>query len=163
MKEIYYKISEVAEMLDIEQHTLRYLENSLGLRIKRNERGDRLYSEADVDTLRLIMKLREKGLNTTAIKMALENIEQTDTAEVAIRGEALPVSELANIGLRIIEQNEELLQQNKKLEQRIVRLEEKVEKRNHEREEKIDKFLQLWKNEQEGKGRASWLFWLRGK
>ncbi|HRX22430.1 MAG TPA: MerR family transcriptional regulator, partial [Syntrophomonadaceae bacterium] len=85
MKEIYYKISEVAEILAIEQHTLRYLENSLGLRIKRNERGDRLYSETDLETLRLIIKLKEKGLNTTAIKMALENTEQSNVTEVAVR------------------------------------------------------------------------------
>ncbi|NLB52847.1 MAG: MerR family transcriptional regulator [Syntrophomonadaceae bacterium] len=163
MKEIYYKISDVADILSIEQHTLRYLENSLGLRIKRNERGDRLYSEADLDTLRLIIKLKEKGLNTTAIKMALENSEQNDATEIAVRNEGFPVSELVNIGSRIMEQNEELLLQNKKLEQRIARLEEKIDKRNQEREEKIDKFLQLWKNEQEEKGKSSWLSWLRGK
>jgi DNA-binding transcriptional MerR regulator len=163
MKEIYYKISEVAEILAIEQHTLRYLENSLGLRIKRNERGDRLYSETDLETLRLIIKLKEKGLNTTAIKMALENTEQSNVTEVAVRNEGMPVSELANIGAKIIEQNEELLEQNKKLEQRIAKLEEKIDKRNQEREEKIDQFLQLWKNEQEEKGKPSLLSWLRGK
>jgi DNA-binding transcriptional MerR regulator len=70
MKEIFYKIGEVSEMLKIEQHTLRYLESTLRLKIKRDERGDRLYSEKDVDTLRLVLQLKEKGLNTTAIKMA---------------------------------------------------------------------------------------------
>lgn len=163
MKEIYYKISEVAEILSIEQHTLRYLENSLGLRIKRSERGDRLYSETDLDTLRLIIKLKEKGLNTTAIKMALENTEQSDVTEVAVRNEGIPVGELVSLGSRIIEQNEELLEQNKKLEQRIARLEEKIDKRNQAREEKIDEFLQLWKNEQEDKGKSTWFSWLRGK
>ncbi|HNX27924.1 MAG TPA: MerR family transcriptional regulator [Syntrophomonadaceae bacterium] len=163
MKEIYYKISEAAEILSIEQHTLRYLENSLGLRINRNDRGDRLYSEADLDTLKLIIKLKEKGLNTTAIKMALENTEQNDVTEVAVRNEGIPVVELVNIGAKIIELNEELLLQNKKLEQRITKLEEKIDKRNQEREEKIDKFLQLWKNEQEDKGKPSWFSWLRGK
>lgn len=163
MKEIYYKISEVAEILAIEQHTLRYLENSLGLRIKRNERGDRLYSETDLDTLKLIIKLKEKGLNTTAIKMALESAEQNDVTEVAVRNEGTSVSELVNIGAIIIEQNAELLEQNKKLEQRIAKLEEKIDKRNQEREEKIDQFLQLWKNEQEDKGKPAWFSWLRGK
>ncbi len=52
----------MAEILSIEQHTLRYLENSLKLRIKRNERGDRLYTESDIDTLKLVMMLKEKGL-----------------------------------------------------------------------------------------------------
>ena len=38
MEERFYKIGEVAEMLEIEQHTLRYLENSLKLKIKRSDR-----------------------------------------------------------------------------------------------------------------------------
>ena len=38
MKEIFYKIGEVSEMLKIEQHTLRYLESTLRLKIKRDER-----------------------------------------------------------------------------------------------------------------------------
>lgn len=163
MQEIYYKISEAAEILSIEQHTLRYLENTLGLRIKRNDRGDRLYTDADLDTLRLIIKLKEKGLNTTAIKLALENTEQSEVTEVAVRNETVPLGELAEIGAKIIEQTEVLLEHNKKLEQRIARLEDKIDKRNQEREEKIDKFLQLWKNEQEDKGRSSWFSWLRGK
>ncbi|HRX21117.1 MAG TPA: hypothetical protein P5273_05290, partial [Syntrophomonadaceae bacterium] len=95
--------------------------------------------------------------------MALENTEQSNVTEVAVRNEGMPVSELANIGAKIIEQNEELLEQNKKLEQRIAKLEEKIDKRNQEREEKIDQFLQLWKNEQEEKGKPSLLSWLRGK
>ncbi|HCF49087.1 MAG TPA: hypothetical protein DER60_02315, partial [Syntrophomonas sp.] len=33
--ERFYKIGEVAELLNIEQHTLRYLENSLKIKIKR--------------------------------------------------------------------------------------------------------------------------------
>jgi len=78
MKERFYKIGEVSEMLNIEQHTLRYLENSLKLKIKRDERGDRLYTDSDIDTLRLVLKLKEKGLNTTAIRLALENTEQEE-------------------------------------------------------------------------------------
>ena len=76
MKEPIYKIGEVSEMLAIEQHTLRYLENSLKIRIRRDERGDRLYTDSDIDTLRLVLKLKEKGLNTTAIRLALENTEE---------------------------------------------------------------------------------------
>ncbi|MDD4549818.1 MAG: hypothetical protein PHT79_08695, partial [Syntrophomonadaceae bacterium] len=58
-------------------------------------------------------------------------------------------------------QNDELLQQNKKLEQRLDNLERKIEHRNTEREKKIDEFLNLWKTEQSKN--KSWLSRLRNK
>ncbi|MGI6412713.1 MAG: MerR family transcriptional regulator [Syntrophomonadaceae bacterium] len=163
MEERFYKISEVAEMLHTEQHTLRYLENTLKLKIKRNERGDRLYTESDIETLKLVMKLKEKGLNTTAIKMALENTEETETSLSPKPGSAsVDIYEVVSIARRIVEQNEMLLEQNKNMEQRLEKLEQKIENRNLERERKIDEFLKLWKAEQESRGK-SWLAKLRGK
>jgi DNA-binding transcriptional MerR regulator len=164
VNERFYKISEVAEILNIEQHTLRYLENSLKLRIKRNDRGDRLYSESDLDTLKLVLKLKDKGLNTTAIRLALENSEEVDENELvpASKSNSAELVEIVSAARRIVEQNEELLEQNRRLEERMQRLEKKVESRNLEREKKIDEFLELWRNEQQ-EGRKSWLSRLRGK
>lgn len=164
MQERYYKIGEVSELLGIEQYTLRYLENNLKLKINRDERGDRLYSETDLDTLRLVMKLREKGLNTTAIKMALENSqEESEEAETKpVPRQETGLVEMMSVAQKIVEQNEQLLEQTRSMQQRIDRLEQKVDRRNEERERKIDEFLKLWKAEQEGKGKS--LFsWLRGK
>ena len=165
MSERFLKIGEIAEILAIEQHTLRYLENSLKLKIKRDERGDRQYSESDLETLKLVIKLKDKGLNTTAIKMALENVEQTEeTAVTPIkeRPSGLELPELISIAQHIVEQNDEMLANNKILEERLKKLEEKVERRNMEREKQVEEFLTLWRNEQEGKGR-SWLSRLVGK
>lgn len=165
MNERFYKIGEVSEMLGIEQHTLRYLENSLKLRIKRDERGDRQYTESDLETLKLVMQLKEKGLNTTAIKMALENVEQTEeTAIKKVNDNNMSISlpELLSIASQIVEQNNQVLNNTKILEERIKQLEEKIEKRNIEREKKIDEFLTLWRNEQEGKNK-SWFSRLVGK
>ena len=163
--ERFYKIGEVAEMLGIEQHTLRYLENSLKIKIKRDERGDRMYSEADLDTLRLVLKLKEKGLNTTAIKLALETAQDSENSQelalVSVQAEN-QLKEMVSIARRIIEQNDELMRQNRRLEERMASLEKKIQERNLEREKKIDEFLNLWKADQESKGR-SWLSWLRGK
>lgn len=163
MDERFYKIGEVAEILEIEQHTLRYLENSLKLKIKRNERGDRLYTDSDLDTFRLVLQLKTKGLNTTAIKLALENTEESAETSVAPSnaGSALELVEMVSLARQIREQNTELLQQNHRLEQRLEKLEYKVDQRNQERERKIDEFLNLWKADQEG--RKSWLSRLRGK
>ncbi|HWP97115.1 MAG TPA: MerR family transcriptional regulator [Syntrophomonadaceae bacterium] len=165
MADQFYKISEVADLLGIEQHTLRYLENALKLKIQRNERSDRLYSESDLDTLRLILALKAKGLNTTAIKLALENSEeQMETGLQASPrgGTGKEAVEILSLSHRILEQNEELLKYNRNLQERVERLEKKIDQRNQDREKKIDEFLQLWKAEQQGKGKT-WLSWLRGK
>jgi len=163
LNERFYKIGEVAEILEIEQHTLRYLENSLKLKIKRNERGERLYTESDLDTLRLVLQLKNKGLNTTAIRLALENSEESKETSVAPSNAqgALELVEMVSLTREIREQNLELLEQNRRLEQRLENLEKKLEQRNEERERKIDEFLKLWKAEQEG--RKSWFSRLRGK
>jgi len=165
MNEIHYKIGEVAEMLGIEQHTLRYLEHTLRLKIKRDERSDRLYTEADLDTLRLIMKLKnEKGLNTTAIRMALGNIEESHETAVDHQqaGININIIELAESIRRIVEQNDEVLNQNKILNQKIDDLENKIKKRDEKREERIDELIKIWRKEQEDKNK-SWLSKLTGK
>ncbi len=166
MKEIYYKIGDVADMLGIEQYTLRYLENSLKLKIKRDERGDRLYTETDLETLRLILKLKnEKGLNTTAIKMALENMEEARESSLPIRNEPgrLEIMELSSAVRQIIEQNAILIKQNSMLQEQIKELETKIARRDQQREEKIDELIRLWRNEQEDRSK-SWLAKLkRGK
>jgi len=164
MQDVYYKIGEVAEMLGIEQHTLRYLEHTLRLRIKRDERSDRLYTESDLDTLRLIMKLKyEKGLNTTAIRMALGNMEESqETAMAAQSSGSVEIIELVTSVRRIVDQNEELLSQNKILRQKIEELEFKINKRNEKTEEKIDELINVWRKEQETRNK-SWLSKLTGK
>ncbi len=154
-------------MLQIEQHTLRYLENTLRLKIPRDERGDRMYSEKDVDTLRLVLQLKEKGLNTTAIKMALENTEEqgarADNNLPTVRPPGhLELAEILSAASKIIEQNEALLEHNRKMEQRLERMEKKLDQRNQEREKTISEFLSLWKAEQEGKPK-SWFSRFRSK
>jgi MerR family transcriptional regulator, aldehyde-responsive regulator len=159
VQEVYYKIGEVAELLGVEQHTLRYLEHTLRLKIKRDERSDRLYTDADLDTLRLIMKLKnEKGLNTTAIRMALSSMEESAETSIVPQTTSLnsAVSELAGIVNKIFEQNEELLVQNKSLLKRIEELEAKMAKQDEKREARIDELIQIWRKEQDDRNK-SWL------
>jgi len=110
------------------------------------------------------LQLKEKGLNTTAIRMALENMEEVQETGITTRDRRSnrEIVEVVTIVQKIIEQNEELLQQNKRLEQRMEKLERKIEQRNQEREKKIDEFLRLWKIEQENRNK-SWLSKLWGK
>ncbi|MGI5921743.1 MAG: MerR family transcriptional regulator [Syntrophomonadaceae bacterium] len=164
MDKVFYKIGEVAEMLGIEQYTLRYLEHTLKLKISRDERGDRLYSESDIDTLKLILKLKnEKGLNTTAIRMALENMETKQDSGLPASSPVTSqnLTEIVAVAKRIVEQNDELLQQNAQLEKRIQDLEKRIDKKQQETHSKIDEFIALWRSEQERS--KSWLSKLRGK
>lgn len=164
MNKLFYKIGEVAEMLSIEQYTLRYLEHTLKLKIKRDERGDRLYTESDLETLKLILTLKnEKGLNTTAIKLALENMDSPveEGLPATSSSNNLELVEIVSITSRIVEQNDELLIKNDKLEKRIEELERKIEHNENERKNKIDELIILWRNDQERN--KSWLSKIRGK
>ena len=156
MDKVYYKIGEVAEILEVEQYTLRYLEHTLRLKIKRDERGDRLYSEANLDTLRLILKLKnEKGLNTTAIRMALNNLEEIPESGVPAPAGGIS-NDIVELGIslrRIVEQNDELLSQNKILNQKIESLEMKINQKDALREEKFDELIRLWRKEQDDRNK----------
>ena len=159
MQEIYYKIGEVAEILKLEPYTLRYLESSLKLKIKRDEHGERLYSEADLDTLRLILQLKkEKGLNTTAIKLALENLNEandksTNTPQVYNHADFL---EIVTVARNIMQQNDEILSQNKMMQQRLQALEEGQSRIEVERTAQWDELIGMLRAEPEEK-KANWL------
>lgn len=160
MHEIYLKIGEVAEILGIEPYTLRYLESTLKLKIKRDDRGERIYTESDLDTLRLILQLKnEKGLNTTAIKMALENLQESDTnssphvPQVYTHYDFL---EIVNVTKSIMQQNDEILAQNKKMQDRLEKMEENQTRQERIQNEKMDALINLLRDESEEK-KSGWL------
>lgn len=74
---LYYKISDVADIIGEPQSTLRFWEREFTtLRPKRSERGTRLYTPKDIEKLRLIRYLiKDKGLKIEAAK--LRNIRQS--------------------------------------------------------------------------------------
>lgn len=60
----YYRIGDVAELLQLPQSTIRYWEKEFSaLRPKRNQGGTRLYTPTDIEQLRIIRFLiKDKGL-----------------------------------------------------------------------------------------------------
>lgn len=60
----FYRIGDVAELLDLPQSTIRFWEKEFSaLRPRRNAGGRRLYTPADVEQLRIIRFLiKDKGL-----------------------------------------------------------------------------------------------------
>jgi MerR family transcriptional regulator/heat shock protein HspR len=102
-----YMISVVSEMVGVHPQTLRMYEREGFIHPRRTEGGVRLYSEEDVERLRMILNLtRELGVNLAGVEVILsmrEKLEQMQSemeemagrmrnefmAEVARREEAL--------------------------------------------------------------------------
>lgn len=81
MRETRYMISEASKRIDIEQHTLRYWEEELDLHILRNEMGHRYYREEDIEVLKAVKILKEKGYQLRAIKMLLPEIQKMSSLD----------------------------------------------------------------------------------
>jgi DNA-binding transcriptional MerR regulator len=75
MSKLYYSISEVAEMLDVNQSLLRFWEKEFEPLIKphKNAKGTRFYKEEDIDTIKLIHHLvRVQGLTLAGAKKKIK-------------------------------------------------------------------------------------------
>ena len=53
----YYSIGEVAEMFNVNTSLLRYWESEFGLQLRKNKKGDRFFSPANIKNLQLIHDL----------------------------------------------------------------------------------------------------------
>jgi MerR family transcriptional regulator/heat shock protein HspR len=74
-----YMISVVAEMLGVHPQTLRLYEREGFIRPSRTEGGVRLYSEIDVDRIRMIINLtREMGVNLAGVEVILSMREKME-------------------------------------------------------------------------------------
>lgn len=88
---IYFRIGEVAHLVGVEPHVLRYWEHEFrSIRPTKSQRGQRVYSRRDVDHLRKIRTLLyEQGFTIAGAKKALrtrglEPREENDPAVVAV-------------------------------------------------------------------------------
>ena len=72
MENTTYTIKEASEMLELENHTLRYYEDTLELQVPRNAIGHRYYRKCDIAILRHIINLKEQGLQLKAIREAIK-------------------------------------------------------------------------------------------
>jgi len=66
-----YSMDQICELLGIENFNLRYIEKTVGLDIKQNNVGEKIYSSKDIETLKSIFELNDKGLDYKAIKKVL--------------------------------------------------------------------------------------------
>lgn len=84
MKKLYYSIREICELLNEEQHTLRYWEKEFEeLKPKKNRGGNRIYSSKDLLIIKLIRKLLRddklslKGAKEQVSKLLHSNDEKS--------------------------------------------------------------------------------------
>lgn len=69
----YLSISDAAKEVQVESHVLRYWEEELSLSIHRNELGHRIFTKEDIERLKQIKDMKERGLQLKAIKMILKD------------------------------------------------------------------------------------------
>ena len=82
IEKVYYSIGEVAEMFNVNTSLIRFWEKEFDvIRPHKNKKGNRLFTQKDIENLRLIYNLvKEKGYTLQGAKDYLKsNREGTDT------------------------------------------------------------------------------------
>lgn len=76
IKKLYYSISEVSRMVELEQYVLRYWETEFEqLRPQKNRAGNRVYTEKDIELIRLIKRLtREQRFTIEGARQVLNTL-----------------------------------------------------------------------------------------
>jgi DNA-binding transcriptional MerR regulator len=86
---LYYSIGEVAKMFEVNTSLIRFWENEFDiLKPKKNKKGNRLFTQKDVDNLKVIYHLvKERGFTLDGAKKKLrQNKEDTiQTEEIVER------------------------------------------------------------------------------
>lgn len=77
---LYFSISEVAQMFDVNESTLRFWEKEFDIiHPRKTAKGTRYYKQEDIDAVRLIIHLvKERGMTLAGARQKLkENPEKT--------------------------------------------------------------------------------------
>ncbi len=100
IKKLYYSISEVSKITNIEQYVLRYWETEFEqLKPQKNRAGNRIYTNKDIQVILYIKELlREKKYTIEGAKKILEEAVRTKTANVnsAVREPVLKHTEVVD-------------------------------------------------------------------
>ncbi|MDD8018075.1 MAG: MerR family transcriptional regulator [Bacteroidota bacterium] len=86
IKKLYYSISEVAKITDLEQYVLRYWESEFELlKPQKNRAGNRVYTNKEIKLILLIKKLlREERYTIEGAKQVLQTWQSDDTGEQTV-------------------------------------------------------------------------------
>ncbi|MCS7191816.1 MAG: MerR family transcriptional regulator [Armatimonadetes bacterium] len=82
MEQRFYSISVVSKILNTHPQTLRMYERLGLIKPSRNEKGDRLFSQADIERVRKIQELTQKmGVNLAGVEVAFKLMARIDELE----------------------------------------------------------------------------------
>jgi DNA-binding transcriptional MerR regulator len=82
----YYGIGEVAAMFKVNASLLRYWEGEFGMELRKNKKGDRFFTPADVKTLLLIYDLlRRRRFTIEGAKEYIKSNKKADEKYVLIQ------------------------------------------------------------------------------
>ena len=89
MKKLYYSISEVSRITDLEQYVLRYWETEFDqLKPAKNSSGNRIYTNKDIKLILLIKKLlKEEKYTIEGAKKILKNYNANSEEPLKIESE----------------------------------------------------------------------------
>jgi DNA-binding transcriptional MerR regulator len=95
IKKLYYSISEVAKITDLEQYVLRYWESEFEqLKPQKNRAGNRVYTNKDIKLILHIKKLlREERYTIEGAKQVLHTFVVDDSGEQTVLPFGEPTSE----------------------------------------------------------------------
>ena len=105
VKKIYYSMGEVAEMFDVRPSLIRHWESQFAcLKPHKNQQGNRMFTEADIEKLKQIYHLvKERGMT---LKGAAQVMRRSSQDELARQTQLL--ERLQRIRAALIEVREEL-------------------------------------------------------
>ncbi len=96
IKKLYYSISEVSKITDIEQYVLRYWETEFEqLKPQKNRAGNRIYTNKDIQLIMYIKELlRIKKYTIEGAKKILEDYTHGKTTQVSSTAKQPVVEEI---------------------------------------------------------------------
>lgn len=105
MKKLYYSISEVSRITDLEQYVLRYWETEFEqLRPAKNSSGNRIYTNKDIKLILLIKKLlKEEKYTIEGAKKILKNFNLSGEESDAASMKMLDINKSKNSELSLFE------------------------------------------------------------
>lgn len=101
IKKLYYSISEVSKITNLEQYVLRYWESEFDeLKPAKNRAGNRIYTNKDIQTILFIKRLlREERYTIEGAKQVLKTYTPGDSLEEDLQQEEEAQSDPAQTSL----------------------------------------------------------------
>ena len=101
-EKLYYSISEVSELFDLNASTLRFWEKEFEvLKPTKNKKGNRVFTKKDIEYIRQIVDLvKHQGFTISGAK---EQLKHKSTAKPAGNAHAEVIEKLKSIKAKLIE------------------------------------------------------------